>query len=71
MKFHYHPDTDSLYIHLNDDVSVESEEVAANIVFDYDANGVVVGIDIDHASTVVNLENVEVMFPKLHTLVTA
>ena len=69
MKFHYHKDTDSLYIHLTDHASVESEEVAPDVVLDYDAEGTVVGIDIDHASRLVNMESVEIEFPKVRTLV--
>jgi uncharacterized protein YuzE len=71
MKFHYHPDTDSLYIHLTDRASVESEEVAPDIVFDYDVDGIVVGIDIDHASRLVNMEKLEIDFPQIRTLAAA
>lgn len=71
MKFHYHADTDSLYIHLTDTVSVESEEVAPDIVLDYGADGSVVGIDIDHASHLVNMLDVEIAFPKVQTRVAA
>ena len=64
MKFHYHPETDSLYIHLSDNPSVESEEVATDVVLDFDKDGKIVGIDIDHASKVVNLEKLEFDFPQ-------
>ncbi len=50
MKLNYYPETDSLYIDLIDRTSVESREVSAGVVLDYDAEGRVVGIDIDHAS---------------------
>lgn len=63
MKFSYHPDTDSLYIHLSESVSVESEEVAPNIVLDFDEQGKVVGIDIDHASKIVNFQKLEFDIP--------
>lgn len=65
MKFHYHPDTDSLYIHLSENASVESEEVAPDIVLDFDAQGKVVGIDIDNASKVVNFEKLEFELPNV------
>jgi uncharacterized protein YuzE len=65
MKVHYHPDTDSLYIHLSENPSVESEEVAPDIVLDFDAQGKVVGIDIDNASKVVNFEKLEFELPNV------
>ena len=55
MRIAYHPDTDSLYIDLSSRPSVESREVAPGVVIDYDAQGDVVGIDIDHASKKVDL----------------
>jgi uncharacterized protein YuzE len=56
MKVNYHPETDSLYIDLAEHPSVESREVSAGIVLDYDAAGNLVGIDIDNASRKVQLE---------------
>jgi uncharacterized protein YuzE len=50
MKLNYHPDTDSLYISLSPNASAESDEVAEGVVLDFDANGRLVGIDIDNAS---------------------
>ena len=55
MKLNYHPETDSLYIDLSEKPSVESREVSAGVVLDYDAEGNLVGIDIDHASRKVDL----------------
>ena len=60
MKFHYYPETDSLYIELSEQVSKESQEVGSGVVLDYDAAGALVGIDIDHASKVANLSHLEV-----------
>ena len=59
MKFHYYPETDSLYIDLSEKVSVDSQEVAPGVVLDFDAGGNLVGIDIDHASKTVNLSRLE------------
>ncbi len=59
MKFHYYPETDSLYIDLADKPSAESEEVAPGVVLDFGSDGKLVGIDIDHASQVVNLTRLE------------
>jgi uncharacterized protein YuzE len=55
MQLNYFPETDSLYIELADHPSVESREVSEGIVIDYDANGNLVGIDIDNASTKVDM----------------
>jgi uncharacterized protein YuzE len=50
MKLNYYPETDSLYIDLADRPSTEAREVSEGVVLDYDANGNLVGIDIDNAS---------------------
>lgn len=55
MKLNYYPDTDSLYIDLSEQTSVESREISEGIVVDYDAQGNLVGIDIDNASAKVEL----------------
>ena len=57
MKLNYHPDTDSLYIDLSEQPSAESREISAGVVLDYDAQGNLVGIDIDNASRKVQLEH--------------
>jgi len=49
MKIHYDVAQDQLHVALNPAAGHESEEVAEGIVFDYDKNGNVVGIDIEHA----------------------
>jgi uncharacterized protein YuzE len=59
MKFHYYPDTDSLYIDLSERTSHDSREVAPGVVLDSDDEGHLVGIDIDHASEIVNLSHLE------------
>ncbi len=50
MKISYDKETDSLYIHLADRASVDSDEVNDGVVLDFDANGALVGIDVQHAS---------------------
>jgi len=55
MKLNYFPETDSLYIDFASKPSVESQEVSEGVVLDYDADGNLVGIDIDHASRKLNL----------------
>lgn len=59
MKFHYYPETDSLYIDLSERASVDFREVAPGVVLDFDVEGHLVGIDIDHASQVVDLSRLE------------
>jgi uncharacterized protein YuzE len=56
MKISYYPDTDSLYIDLSEQPSAESREISEGVVLDYDAQGRLVGIDIDHASKKVELK---------------
>jgi len=50
MRLSYDPDTDSLYIHLTERTSKDSDEVADGVVLDFDENGGLVGIDVQHAS---------------------
>jgi len=50
MKLSYYADTDSLYIDLADRPSTDSREVTPGVVLDFDADGALVGIDIDRAS---------------------
>lgn len=63
MRINYYADTDSLYIDLSSNPSVDSREVSEGIVLDYDADGNLVGIDIDQAST--KLEIKELILNKL------
>ena len=44
MKISYDKATDSLYIHLTDRASVDSDEIKDGVALDFDANGAVVGI---------------------------
>jgi uncharacterized protein YuzE len=50
MRINYYAETDSLYIDLSSKPSVDSREVSEGVVLDYDADGHLVGIDIDEAS---------------------
>ncbi len=59
MKLHYYPETDSLYIDLNARPSSDSREIADGLVVDFDAEGNVVGIDIEHASLKLDLKTLE------------
>ncbi len=59
MKLHYYAETDSLYIDLNSRPSADSREIADGLVIDFDAQGNIVGIDIDRASQKLDLKTVE------------
>ena len=59
MKLHYYPETDSLYIDLAAKTSADSREVADGVVLDFDEEGNLVGIDIEHASTKLDLRTLE------------
>ena len=69
MKINYYPETDSLYIDLSEKSSVESREISEGIVLDYDDAGNLVGIDIDNASSKVQLK--ELILRKLPSDITA
>src|SRR5665811_107109 len=57
LKISYDKTSDSLYIHLADRASVDSDEVKDGVVLDFDANGALVGIDVQHASERADLNN--------------
>ena len=59
MKFHYYPETDSLYIELRAEPSVDSQEVSPGIVLDFDGGGRLVGVDVDQAAKNVDLTRFE------------
>ena len=56
MRIQYYPETDSLYIDLTSKPSADSVEVSQGIVLDYDADGNLAGIDIDEASTKMDIK---------------
>ena len=65
MKLNYYPDTDSLYIDLSERPSASTREISEGVALDYDAEGNLVGIDIDNAST--KVERKELTLSKLPT----
>jgi uncharacterized protein YuzE len=60
MRLSYDATTDSLYIHLNDTPSVDSDEVVKGVVLDYAADGALVGIDVQHASRKADIHHLTV-----------
>ena len=59
MKLHYYPETDSLYIELKPEPGARTREVASGLNVGLDANGEVVGFDIDFASKRSDLSTLE------------
>jgi uncharacterized protein YuzE len=59
VRIQYFSETDTLSIRLNDNPSIESEEIAPDVVIDFDEAGGVVGVEIDYASTKVDLKNLD------------
>jgi uncharacterized protein YuzE len=59
VKLHYYVETDSLYIELRAGAGVEVREIADGLNADIDADGRVVGLDIDHASQLLDLSTLE------------
>ena len=68
MKLQYYPETDSLHIDLNSSPSSDSREISDGLVIDFDTDGNIVGIDIDHASQKLDLGSLEaISLPALTT----
>jgi len=65
MKLNYYKDTDSLYIDLSSETSVETQEISEGVILDYGSDGNIVGIDIDNASLKVDMK--EVILSKIPT----
>ena len=71
MKCHYYPETDSLYIDLADKPGTDAREVVPGVVLDFDQNGNLVGIDIDRATTLVDLSTMDIRALPLTSLTMA
>lgn len=59
MKLHYYRETDSLYIDLSSRKGTDSKEIADGLVVDFDSQGNITGIDIQHASERLDLKTIE------------
>lgn len=59
MHFEYFSETDTLYIQLQAGPGVDAQEVAPDIVFDFNAAGEVIGVEIEHASKRTDLINLQ------------
>jgi uncharacterized protein YuzE len=58
MKVHYYSDTDTLYLDLSDAESEDTIECTRDMVIDLDGDGKPVGIEIEHASEMVELSKI-------------
>ncbi|MBV8593625.1 MAG: DUF2283 domain-containing protein [Caulobacteraceae bacterium] len=67
MKLHYYPETDSLYIELRARPGAETREIAPGLNADFDAAGVIVGLDIDSAASTLDLGTLETVALPLKT----
>ena len=71
MKLNYDIETDSLFIRLSEGSYSESEEVAYDIIFDFDFGGALTGIeilDVEHNATPSKLQIALQSLPKGLTL---
>jgi uncharacterized protein YuzE len=59
VKLHYYPETDSLYIDLTNTPGTETRTIVDGLVADFDGDGNLVGFDIDHASSKLDLSKIE------------
>ncbi|MCX7094245.1 MAG: DUF2283 domain-containing protein [Methylobacter sp.] len=64
----YDKETDSLYSHLSNTSSVDSDEVADGVVLDFDSNGTLVGIDVQHAGEKTDIQSVSLLHLPLNDL---
>lgn len=56
MQFEFDEESDALYIKVSDKPIAISEEVTPDIIRDISADGVTVGLDVQHASVVSSIE---------------
>ena len=68
MKLHYYPETDSLYVEFKAKAGAETIEVTEGLNVDIDADGEVVGFDIDQASRRLDLHTLETEALPLHSI---
>ena len=67
MKLQYYPETDSLYVEFKAGPGVETLVVNDSVNIDIDADGELVGLDIDHASKRLDLSELEIEAFPIHS----
>jgi len=60
MKLAYDQETDSVYVNLRSGPAQDSREIAPDVVADFDAEGWLTGLDIQHASTTIELDGIQI-----------
>ena len=58
MTFDYYPDTDTLYIALRKGSSASTDEVAPDVILDFDEDEQVIGITLEHASRQTDIRSI-------------
>ena len=61
MKLTIDRDADALYLDLDEAPAIESEEISPGVIFDYNASGKVVGIEMLYLSKRVSPEKIGLM----------
>jgi uncharacterized protein YuzE len=61
MKIKIDKESDALYLRLDEEAIVESEEVEAGVVLDFDKDGRVVGVEILNLSTRTDPEKLRIL----------
>ena len=61
MKLSYFKDTDTLYIELRSTTSTYSNELQEGVVLDYDSEDKITGIEIENASSTIDLSKLDLM----------
>jgi uncharacterized protein YuzE len=61
MKLSYFKDTDTLYIELRSTTSAYSNELQEGVVLDYDSEDKITGIEIENASSSIDLSKLDLM----------
>ena len=69
MKIQYFPDTDTVYVQLNNNPILETKDLDENTVIDVDTRGNLVGITIEHAKERADITNF--MFQQVTTPIAA
>jgi uncharacterized protein YuzE len=61
MTFEYFSDTDTLYIAFRPGPGADAAEVGPDVIFDYDAQGNVIGLTVEHASKRADISSFSVL----------
>jgi len=59
MKMSYFDDTDTLYIELKNTDVADTKDLDENTILDLDSKGRIVGITLEHASTLTDVQNLK------------